>query len=294
MPINYDSILSTYDDKLTLMQWLRKVEEALKSDTAKEFIVTKTGNATINFSLVFEDGTALTSGDIVLQQGESVESARIENGHLILTLTNGDDLDAGNMFNGNINVNGDLSAGRIVSTIGTETPIITGISGGNVEVNTPLLIVDGDLAGSGAITADSIIENMAGYSFSVAEKSNLTKDVIYAGAVKNGNILTFAVACNYTRTGTVPTGNDYIFTIPSNVGSKLYSTNVGGSDVLATGQITFHQNVYGTPITTQYSVTKTSNTQLQIILWGLGNLELNTIYFGRVEISFLLSDSLAA
>lgn len=108
--INYETLLSSYDDKLTLMQWLKKVEAALKNASASAFSVNKKGNATISFSLTFEDGTSLESGDIVLQQGESVASARIENGDLILTLTNGDELNAGNMFNGNITINGDVKA----------------------------------------------------------------------------------------------------------------------------------------------------------------------------------------
>lgn len=95
--INYETILSSYDGKLTLMQWLKKVEKALKNASATSFNVNKKGNATISFSIVFEDGSEIESNDIVLQQGESVAAARIENGHLILTLTNGDDLDAGDL-----------------------------------------------------------------------------------------------------------------------------------------------------------------------------------------------------
>ena len=71
--LNYETLLSNYDDKLTLMQWLKKVEEALKDASATTFKVNKKGNATISFSIVFEDGTELESGDIVLEQGESVE-----------------------------------------------------------------------------------------------------------------------------------------------------------------------------------------------------------------------------
>lgn len=136
--INYDSIISAYNDKPTLMEWLKKVEEALKGASATSFSVNKKGNATISFQINFDDGTSLESGDIVLQQGEGVASAAIVNGHLILTLTNGDELDAGSVgavsgfsidgsqhlivtyqdgttndlgaiFNGNVNISGDLS-----------------------------------------------------------------------------------------------------------------------------------------------------------------------------------------
>ena len=95
--LNYETILSSYDDKLTLMQWLKKVEDALKDASATSFDVIKTGDATLKFAITFEDGTSLVSGDIILQQGESVQAAAIRNGHLILTLTNGDELDAGDL-----------------------------------------------------------------------------------------------------------------------------------------------------------------------------------------------------
>ena len=108
--LNYETLLSNYDDKLTLLQFLKKVEAALADASAISFSVTKTGNATLKFVLTFADGSTLESPEIVLQQGESVASAAIVNGHLILTLTNGDELDAGSMFNGNVAITGTLSA----------------------------------------------------------------------------------------------------------------------------------------------------------------------------------------
>lgn len=95
--INYDTIISNFDDKVTLYNWLRKVEEALKNASATNFVVNKKGNATLSFSITFADGETLESGDIVLQQGESVDDARIAGGILQLHLTNGTWLTAGNI-----------------------------------------------------------------------------------------------------------------------------------------------------------------------------------------------------
>lgn len=95
--IKYETIISNYDDKITLYNWLRKVEEALKNASATNFVVNKKGNATLSFSITFADGTTLESGDIVLQQGESVDQARIASGILQLHLTNGTWLTAGNV-----------------------------------------------------------------------------------------------------------------------------------------------------------------------------------------------------
>ena len=63
--INYDTIISNFDDKVTLYNWLRKVEEALKNASATNFVVNKKGNATLSFSITFADGETLESGDIV-------------------------------------------------------------------------------------------------------------------------------------------------------------------------------------------------------------------------------------
>lgn len=120
--LNYETLLSSYDDKLTLMQWLKKVEATLKDASAVSFKVNKKGDATLTFSIVFEDGSELESGEIVLQQGESVESAAIVNGHLILTLTNGDELDAGALFSGEVSITGNLSvSGKISAPVIEQT-----------------------------------------------------------------------------------------------------------------------------------------------------------------------------
>ena len=95
--INDNTILSSFNDRPTLLEWLKKVEEALKSDTATAFHVNNRGNATLTFSIDFANGTSLESEPIVLQKGESVNGAEIRSGHLIITLTNGDELDAGDL-----------------------------------------------------------------------------------------------------------------------------------------------------------------------------------------------------
>lgn len=148
--INYDTIISNFDDKVTLYNWLRKVEEALKNASATNFVVNKKGNATLSFSITFADGETIESGDIVLQQGESVDDARIASGILQLHLTNGTWLTAGNIkpvsnfnidtnqhlivnyqdgtsqdlgaiFNGNVVINGTIKANKFIGITEIET-----------------------------------------------------------------------------------------------------------------------------------------------------------------------------
>lgn len=148
--INYDTIISNFDDKVTLYNWLHKVEEALKNASATNFVVNKKGNATLSFSITFADGETIESGDIVLQQGESVDQARIASGVLQLHLTNGTWLSAGNIkpvnnfsidanqhlivnyqdntsqdlgaiFNGNVVINGTITANKFIGVTEMET-----------------------------------------------------------------------------------------------------------------------------------------------------------------------------
>lgn len=204
--LNYNTILSNYDDKLTLMQWLNKVEQALKHASATSFSVVKKGNATISFKIDFEDGTSLESGEIILQQGESVQSAAIVDGHLILTLSNGDELDAGNLgavsgfsidasqhlivtyqdgttndlgaiFNGNVNISGVLTASSI------STPSIT-TSAASVSFSKPIGVT-GDITASG--------------------DASIGGDVVATGSVKGAPEVSQEITTFYSDpSGTIP------------------------------------------------------------------------------------------
>ena len=132
--INYDTIISNFDDKVTLYNWLHKVEEALKNASATNFVVNNKGNATLSFSITFADGQTLESGDIVLQQGESVDQARIASGVLQLHLTNGTWLTAGNIkpvSNFSINANQHL----IVNYQDNTSQDLGAIFNGNVNIS---------------------------------------------------------------------------------------------------------------------------------------------------------------
>lgn len=259
--LNYETILSSYDDKMTLMQWLKKVEEALNHASATAFRVNKKGNATISFILDFEDGTTLESGDIVLQQGESVNGAYIENNHLFITLTNGQVIDTGLLFNGNLTINGTLDATKV--------------------------------------TGDEIVEKMgSGYSIYKAEKTNINHEIVYAGAVKNGNKLTLVLFSKITRTGDV--ANDFFapcyFYIPKAIADKIYPTTLGSlQNAVASKQVTLY-SAPNVSVTTNGVILKVQQGNLyalQTYIYNLHNLVIDTEYQYRIELTFLLSDNLA-
>ena len=78
--INYETILSTADDKLTLMKWLQKVEDALKNASLERVSSSQPTTTTLVLTFHFADGTTLESPSIVLPrgpQGPAGQSVRI-------------------------------------------------------------------------------------------------------------------------------------------------------------------------------------------------------------------------
>lgn len=280
--INYDSIISAYNDKPTLMEWLKKVEEALKGASATSFSVNKKGNATISFQINFDDGTSLESGDIVLQQGESVASAAIVNGHLVLTLTNGDELDAG-----------DLGAVSGFSIDGSQHLIVTyqdgttndlgAIFNGNVNIS-------GDLSVTGSVSGDSIVERMTGYSFA---STNSRISMIYAGACKNGNKLTFSVFGTYTSDGEAHDESIGTFTIPAAIGNQLVPYQLGSLSVLSNSKIDAATSI-DSSVTLNAYVSKYQSTLIAFRFKSTTSMTSGTSYLFRYEVTFLLSENLAA
>ena len=331
--INYETLLSAYDDKLTLMQWLKKVEAALKDASAVSFHVNKRGDATLTFSVVFEDGTELESEPIVLQQGESVQAATIRNGYLILTLTNGDELNAGNLggvsgfsinashhlivtyqngttqdlgaiFTGNVVINGNFEVtGR------AKLPIIEGGANNRVTIDDDVIINDSDLtltdgrlstpiitSASDEIEAEKpIVEVMTGYSFTPQTIAGLDFEYIYAGCAKNGNKLTFVLAMNVTKTASLGTTNPLgAFTIPSNVMAKLNLTQVGQYALLGCGELSITSDALNY-VRVPFGLIRSGNVILfDIMGGGFASMTLNTKYFVRFEVTFLLGNNLAA
>ena len=67
--INYQTILSSFDNKLTLMQWLNKVEDALKGGSLASVSISQPTSTTAVLTFVFADGSSLESPTLVLPQG---------------------------------------------------------------------------------------------------------------------------------------------------------------------------------------------------------------------------------
>ena len=151
-------------------------------------------------------------------------------------------------------------------------------------------IFQGNVNISGNLTADSIIENMSGYSASIIS-ADFVSD--YVGCVKNGNKITFAIAGVLTTENPHPDGGYAIvkFTIPSGIGAKLFPH---WGSVLDLKNILCLSSEYTPPVATYARVMKFGNNDIRIyILTGGGALAVSTSYYFRFEATFLLSDSLA-
>ena len=282
MAINKQTIISAFDDKLTLLQWLKTINKALDEAVLTGVEVRQKGNATYSFVVTFEDGTELESNEFVLAQGESINGATIRNGHLYLSLTNGDELDAGNVkpvTSFEINASQHL----IVNYGDGTSQDLGAIFSGNVNVD-------------GNFTANSIIENMNGYKFfpEVLDNEHRTLTYSYAGVVKTGNKITFAIAGTITTKDANTSASFGRFTIPLSISEKLYPTTIGEiSNILDIKAITLSATGYSIkqiPVTTFKSY---GGTSIEQSMYNLNELTIGTVYHFRSEITFLLSDNLA-
>lgn len=122
--INYETILSLFDNKLTLLEYLTKIEKALKDSTLTDITVEQPSETTAIFTFVFENGDTITTPTVTLPRGLQGEKGdkgdkgnkgdkgdKGDNGvsvvsahfnkqfHLIITLSNNTSIDAGKVKN---------------------------------------------------------------------------------------------------------------------------------------------------------------------------------------------------
>lgn len=202
--INDNTILSSFNDRPTLLEWLKKVEDALKSDTATGVSVENPSVNSYIFKITFADGKTIASDTIRFP--DSVKGASILNNHLILTMQSGltDDLGVINPYadtivsnsetntteisnnavvDGNLQVNGNVLFGNsIVSIQGTTKQ--NGILGTNADGK----IAFKEISGGGntlIVFANRDIAQVGNYEFSVnASISDEEKAKLINGDIK--------------------------------------------------------------------------------------------------------------
>ena len=149
-----------------------------------------------------------------------------------------------------------------------------------------------DIAATGSITANSIIENMSGYNYvDTSVQADITP--IYVGTVKNGNKLTCVWFMSLTATTTDYSGAKLgDLDLPSSVLAKLYPYSLSGIDNLLDARVIPMYYGYNTKIDANLILQKYTGSILPRI-YATG-LTVGTTYLIRYEATFLLSDNLAS
>lgn len=202
--------------------------------------------------------------------------------HLIITMSEGDPIDAG-LIKEVSSMSIDASQHLIVTYNDGTTNDLGPIFQGNVNI-------------AGNFTADSIIENMSGYSFTKAGAGvDIDREYVYAGIVKNGNKLTGVLALNITRLTSVGS-NKWLgsFIVPQAVADKLFPVTIGGYDFLDIKDVNAVLSL-GTSKKISCALIKSGTTiNIDATSGSLNDLDLNDKYYARIEFTFLLSNNLAS
>ena len=168
--INDNTILSSFDDRPTLLEWLKKVEDALKTDTATAVSVENPSANTYVFKIAFADGKTLSSGNVVFP--DSVKDVSIKNGHIIVTSVGGNVEDLGVL---------NPYAEKIVENAVTNTTEIRN----NVKVGRKL-----EVSGEAQVTGNVAMGGNLGVTGQavVGGRLQVNSSIISNGEIRGGNI----------------------------------------------------------------------------------------------------------
>lgn len=161
----------------------------------------------------------------------------------------------------------------------------------NVVANCTKTEIKGDLYADGNFTANSIIENMNGYS--IENNTLLTNQ--YISVVKTGNKITFVIAGTLTPTQTmIDNGGEWltVFNVPNDILSKIKVIEKFGGGIVRVGTVPSFssQDAYKTA---KYRCEKISTGLKFTYLTSGAGLVANTPYVINIEVTFLLSDNMA-
>ena len=244
--LNYETILSSYDDRLTLLQWLKKVEAALAGASLDNFAVSYEGNGEYKFKAHFADGSEVESNLVALQGVENVYIAAGNELHFVLT--DGEDINAGNiLLSGtllldSLSVTNDITCDTLEQSSanwGGSFNLPTALSGGltltniynRCEVINNVLYVVINVIINNPTSAAVTLQYVGGVNFSLpneyASKILDFNGVSADGAGAQAWIMSSAPGCVKETTGSVPTG----YGVKSNatIRIELYNNNTANA-----------------------------------------------------------------
>lgn len=213
--------------------------------------------------------------DVVYVSNVAIDAS----GHLIVTLSNGDNIDAGLIKQvSSFSING--SQHLIVNYNDDTSQDLGAIFSGNVNID-------------GNFSANSIIETMTGYS---AGSTAASVTLSYQNVVKNGNKITFVAVGKYTAQNVNPTQTMASFIIPSAIGSQFLQGTIAGISAVSVNQTAFvkYANDSSSNVVKNVRFYKVSNTEFSIQLLGANTtFTVNEDYFFRSEITLTLGTNMA-
>lgn len=148
-----------------------------------------------------------------------------------------------------------------------------------------------NLNADGNFTANSIIENMQGYSI----LNNTLLSNQYISVVKTGNKITFVIAGTITLSqAVINNGGEWltVFNVPNDILSKIKVIETFGGDIVRVGTVPSFssQDAYKTA---KYRCEKLKTGLKFTYLTGGASLVANTPYVINIEVTFLLNDNMA-
>lgn len=196
--INKDTILSVYDDKLTLQEWLAEVKDALENAVLTSAEIVDEGTNYYHFVFTFEDDSTITTSSF--EMPKAIASANITDGELHIILTDGTDVNAGSItatfgattFYGNVQVtDGNLTAGGNLEVDGTlsvnSDTTLEGDLNANGITNVGTLNATGEISAEGAVSSETYLECDA-YVRPLTEAMQLDESLSFSTSQLNASI----------------------------------------------------------------------------------------------------------
>lgn len=225
MSIKENTIVSTTDKKVTLLQWLKGIEKALKDSTITGIELIDKGSNAYSLKISFEDGSNIETEAVTLLQ--PIKSAAIENGNLFITLTDGTRIDCGavgaslgptivhgdfSVTDGNANFDGILNAngGVIANSVKSGSFLMPKATDEQIDRDLTLVPTkSGEMANNGTISVN----------YSHVRNSNGKLSIVV--------LVSYKCNADFTKTN-----NGYLFDsfniyLPASIMSKIFPIESG-------------------------------------------------------------------
>lgn len=227
--INDNTIISSFNDRPTLLEWLKKVEEALKSDTATGVSVENPSVNSYIFKITFADGKTIASEPVKFP--DSVAGVSISNNHLIITTQGGirEDLGVINPYADTIVLNSGTNTTEIKNNAKIE---------GNLQVNSSaefrgnLLFGGSTISIQGMTKQNGILGTNANGQIAFKEISGGTPLYLHKVKKNDGNTISFLSTFDESIKTSSKTGNFPALVLTcSNVDSFKFTTTLSSAPI---------------------------------------------------------------